>query len=133
LRHWRLFGISQKVGIYGASRGAEHALLVASLWAALSAVAAAALADTHLFDATSGLDDAVRRLRSIRGVGEWTAQYIALRQLREPDAFPAADIGLMRAITSRERRKYSLSELLDRANMWRPWRASAAQHLWASA
>lgn len=101
--------------------------------AALSAVGAAALADTHLFDATSGLDDAVRRLRSIRGVGEWTAQYIALRQLREPDAFPAADIGLMRAITSRERRKYSLFELLDRANMGRPWRAYAAQHLWASA
>jgi AraC-like DNA-binding protein len=73
--------------------------------AALSAVAAAALADTHLFDATSGLDDAVRRLRLIRGVGEWTAQYIALRQLREPDAFPAA--GLMRAIASRERRGHS--------------------------
>ena len=96
-------------------------------------MAAAALTDTHLFDATSGLDDAVRRLRSIRGVGEWTAQYIALRQLREPDAFPAADIGLMRAIASRERRGYSLSELLDRANTWRPWRAYAAQHLWASA
>jgi AraC family transcriptional regulator, regulatory protein of adaptative response / DNA-3-methyladenine glycosylase II len=101
--------------------------------AALSAVGAAALADTHLFDATSGLDDAVRRLRSIRGVGEWTAQYIALRQLREPDAFPAPDIGLMRAIASRERRGYSLSELLDRANKWQPWRAYAAQHLWASA
>ena len=101
--------------------------------AALSAVGAAALADTHLFDATSGLDDAVRRLRSIRGVGEWTAQYIALRQLREPDAFPSADIGLMGAMASLERRKYSLSELLDRANMWRPWRAYAAQHLWASA
>jgi hypothetical protein len=40
---------------------------------------------------------------------------IALRQLREPDAFPAADIGLMRALASLERRKYSLSELLDRA------------------
>jgi AraC family transcriptional regulator of adaptative response / DNA-3-methyladenine glycosylase II len=65
--------------------------------AALSAVAAAAIADPHLFDATSGLDDAIRRLRSIRGVGEWTAQYIALRQLREPDAFPAADLGLIRA------------------------------------
>jgi AraC family transcriptional regulator, regulatory protein of adaptative response / DNA-3-methyladenine glycosylase II len=101
--------------------------------ATLSAVAAAVLADTHLFDATSGLDDAVRRLRSIRGVGEWTAQYIALRQLREPDAFPAADIGLTRAIASRERRGYSISELLDRANTWRPWRAYAAQHLWASA
>jgi AraC family transcriptional regulator, regulatory protein of adaptative response / DNA-3-methyladenine glycosylase II len=101
--------------------------------AALSAVAAAAIADPHLFERTCGLDDAVRRLRSIRGVGEWTAQYIALRQLREPDAFPAADIGLLRAIASCEGREHSSSELLDRANTWRPWRAYAAQHLWASA
>lgn len=100
--------------------------------AALSAVAAAAIADTHLFDAACGLDDAVRRLRSIRGVGEWTAQYIALRQLREPDAFPAADIGLMRAMAAQEGRGYSSTELLDRADTWRPWRAYAAQHLWAS-
>ena len=101
--------------------------------AALSAVAAAAVTDTHLFDATCGLDDAIRRLRSIRGVGEWTAQYIALRQLREPDAFPAADIGLMRAMASQEGYRRSSSDLLDRANSWRPWRAYAAQHLWASA
>jgi AraC family transcriptional regulator of adaptative response / DNA-3-methyladenine glycosylase II len=101
--------------------------------ATLSAVAAAAIADTHLFDSTCGLDDAVQRLRSIRGVGEWTAQYIALRQLREPDAFPAADIGLLRAMAGRAGREHSSSELLDRANTWRPWRAYAAQHLWASA
>jgi len=101
--------------------------------AALSAVAAAAVADPHFFDAGYGLDDAVRRLRSMRGVGEWTAPYIALRQLREPDAFPAADAGLMRAMASREGRERSVSELLDRANLWRPWRAYAAQHLWASA
>jgi AraC family transcriptional regulator of adaptative response / DNA-3-methyladenine glycosylase II len=101
--------------------------------AALSAVAAAAVADPHLFDANCGLEDAVKRLRSIRGVGEWTAQYIALRQLHEPDAFPAADIGLLRAVSGREQRRPSSSELLDRANAWRPWRAYAAQHLWASA
>lgn len=101
--------------------------------ATLLAAAAAVLAGTHLFDATSGLDDALRRLRSIRGVEEWTAQYIALRQLREPDAFPPAGIGLTRAIASRERRGYSISELLDRADTWRPWGAYAAQHLWASA
>ncbi len=100
---------------------------------ALSAVAAAALADPHLFDANCGLDDAIKRLRSIRGVGEWTAQYIALRQLREPDAFPAADIGLKRAIAGREGRGHSSTELLDRADAWRPWRAYAAQHLWAAA
>ncbi len=101
--------------------------------AALSAVAAAAVADPRLFDANCGLDDAVKRLRSIRGVGEWTAQYIALRQLREPDAFPASDLGLMRAIAGRAGRPHSSAELLDRADVWRPWRAYAAQHLWASA
>jgi AraC family transcriptional regulator of adaptative response / DNA-3-methyladenine glycosylase II len=101
--------------------------------AALSAVAAAAAADPHLFDSNCGLDDAVKRLRAIRGVGEWTAQYIALRQLREPDAFPAADVGLMRAMAGREGRGRSTSELLDRADAWRPWRAYAAQHLWAAA
>ena len=101
--------------------------------AALSAVAAAAIADHQLFDANCGLDDAVKRLRAIHGIGEWTAQYIALRQLREPDAFPAADIGLMRAIANREGRRHSSSELLERADAWRPWRAYAAQHLWASA
>jgi AraC family transcriptional regulator, regulatory protein of adaptative response / DNA-3-methyladenine glycosylase II len=99
--------------------------------AALSAVAAAAIADRHVFDATCGLDDAVRRLRSIRGVGEWTAQYIAMRQLHEPDAFPAADIGLLRAMASQVGHGYSSSQLLNRATMWRPWRAYAAQHLWA--
>jgi AraC family transcriptional regulator, regulatory protein of adaptative response / DNA-3-methyladenine glycosylase II len=101
--------------------------------AALSAIAHAALTDRHLFDANCGLDDAVRRLRAIRGVGEWTAQYIALRQLREPDAFPAADLGLLRALAGGNGRGPSSSELLDRADAWRPWRAYAAQHLWASA
>jgi len=100
--------------------------------AALSAVAAAALADPNLFDATSDLGDAVKRLRAIPGVGEWTAQYIALRQLREPDAFPAADLGLLRAMANQDGFRHSSSELLDRAEPWRPWRAYAAQHLWAS-
>ena len=79
--------------------------------AALSAVAAAAIADHQLFEANCGLDDAVKRLRAIHGVGEWTAQYIALRQLREPDAFPAADLGLMRAIANREGRRHSSSRI----------------------
>src|SRR5262245_17577435 len=100
--------------------------------AALSAVAAAALADPHLFEAASDLEEAVKRLRAIRGVGEWTAQYIALRQLREPDAFPAADLGLLRAMARRDGHAHSSSELLDRAKPWRPWRAYAAQHLWAA-
>ncbi|HEX2658653.1 MAG TPA: AlkA N-terminal domain-containing protein [Polyangia bacterium] len=102
--------------------------------AALSAVAAAAVADPRVFDATTDLEQAVQRLRAIRGVGEWTAQYIALRQLREPDAFPAADVGLMRALAACDAGAApSSAQLLRRAEAWRPWRAYAAQHLWAAA
>jgi AraC family transcriptional regulator of adaptative response / DNA-3-methyladenine glycosylase II len=100
--------------------------------ATLSAVASAAVADPGFFCASRGLDEAIQRLQSIRGVGEWTAQYIALRQLREPDAFPAADVGLMRALADLEGRRRSSRELVARADQWRPWRAYAAQHLWAS-
>jgi AraC family transcriptional regulator of adaptative response / DNA-3-methyladenine glycosylase II len=100
--------------------------------ATLSAVAAAAVADPRLFDAGSGLSESVLRLRAIRGIGEWTGQYIALRQLREPDAFPSADIGLIRALERLESREYTPAQLLARAEAWRPWRAYAAQHLWAA-
>ncbi len=70
--------------------------------AALLAVAAAVVADPHIFAAGRGLEEAVAQLRALPGIGEWTAQYIAMRQLREPDAFPAADIGLMRAMADSE-------------------------------
>ena len=73
-----------------------HSYMPRSRAATLSAVAAAVVADPDLFCVSRGLDQAIERLSSIRGVGEWTAHYIALRQLREPDAFPAADVGLMR-------------------------------------
>lgn len=98
----------------------------------LSAVAAATVADPQLFDASQSLDDAVRKLKGIRGVGEWTAQYIALRQLREPDAFPAADVGLMRAMEGLEGGQWTAARLLEYAEAWRPWRAYAAQHLWTA-
>jgi AraC family transcriptional regulator of adaptative response / DNA-3-methyladenine glycosylase II len=101
--------------------------------ATLSGVAAAAFANPELFGAHCELEEAIARLRAIRGVGEWTAQYIALRQLREPDAFPAADVGLMRALTDQTGRRPSAPQVLARAQAWRPWRAYAAQHLWASA
>lgn len=98
----------------------------------LSAVASAVVADPDLFATNRGLDASLQRLRSIRGIGEWTAQYIALRQLREPDAFPAADIGLLRALADRDGRRPAAVDLLARAERWRPWRAYAAQHLWAA-
>jgi AraC family transcriptional regulator, regulatory protein of adaptative response / DNA-3-methyladenine glycosylase II len=100
---------------------------------ALLAVAAAVVADPQIFAAGRSLEEAVAQLRALPGIGEWTAQYIAMRQLREPDAFPAADIGLMRAMADRDGLRPTASALLARAELWRPWRAYAAQHLWASA
>jgi AraC family transcriptional regulator of adaptative response / DNA-3-methyladenine glycosylase II len=105
----------------------------ASRAATLSAVASEVLADPDLLGARLSLDEAIERLRAIRGIGEWTAQYIALRQLREPDAFPAADIGLQRALADAGGHRPNADELLSRAEKWRPWRAYAAQHLWSSA
>ena len=99
---------------------------------ALSSLAAAVVADPGIFSATRSLEDAIVQLKGLAGIGEWTAQYIAMRELREPDAFPAADIGLMRALEDETGRRPSPAELLARAEAWRPWRAYAAQHLWAS-
>jgi len=103
----------------------------ASRAATLAAVATAVVENPDLLGAHLNLEEAVQRLRSIRGVGEWTAQYIALRQLREPDAFPAADIGLLRAFADAQGRRPAATELLAQAEKWRPWRAYAAQHLWS--
>jgi AraC family transcriptional regulator of adaptative response / DNA-3-methyladenine glycosylase II len=100
--------------------------------AALKAVAEAALADPNLFRPFGNIEETVARLRAIRGIGEWTAHYIALRAIREMDAFPATDIGLLRSVSSMDGAKTTTANLLSRAESWRPWRAYAAQHLWAA-
>jgi len=117
----------QLVGIDLAAIGMPKARRVA-----LSALAAAVVADPLIFGPRRSLEAAVAQLRSLAGVGEWTAQYIAMRELREPDAFPAADIGLMRAMSDGNGVRPSPGELLAHAEQWRPWRAYAALHLWAS-
>ncbi|HEY4250864.1 MAG TPA: AlkA N-terminal domain-containing protein [Roseomonas sp.] len=99
--------------------------------AAIRSMAAAAQADPLLFAPEQGLDAAIIRLKALPGIGEWTAQYIAMRALREPDAFPAADIGLLRAMATPAGRP-TPAALLRRAEAWRPWRAYAALHLWAA-
>jgi AraC family transcriptional regulator of adaptative response / DNA-3-methyladenine glycosylase II len=100
--------------------------------AALTAMTEAVNADPLIFGARRTLEDAVRALKALPGIGEWTAQYIAMRELREPDAFPAADIGLMRALADAEGRRPAAAALFERAEAWRPWRAYAALHLWSS-
>ena len=99
--------------------------------AALSSLARAVAADPLIFGPRTSLGEAVKQLRALPGIGEWTAHYIAMRELREPDAFPAADIGLMRAMQNGAVRP-TPAELLAHAEQWRPWRAYAALHLWAS-
>ena len=99
---------------------------------AVTSLAQAVSDDPSILSPSASLEEAVAKLRSLPGIGEWTAQYIAMRELREPDAFPAADIGLLRAMTDKDGRRPSSAQLLARAESWRPWRAYAALHLWAA-
>lgn len=68
----------------------------------------------------------LERLCEIPGIGKWTAQYVAMRALGEPDAFPPGDLGLARALALGSAR-----ELEPRAEAWRPWRSYAAMYLWS--
>jgi AraC family transcriptional regulator of adaptative response / DNA-3-methyladenine glycosylase II len=76
-------------------------------------------------------DDVRAALRGLPGVGDWTAEYVALRALGEPDAFPAADLGLRRL--AGDGRALTPRALAERAEAWRPWRGYAAVHLWEAA
>jgi len=98
----------------------------------VTSLARALAADPTIFGRGASLEEAIAKLRALPGIGEWTAQYIAMRELREPDAFPAADVGLLRAMATADGRRPSPAELLSRAERWRPWRAYAALHLWAA-
>lgn len=98
----------------------------------LSAVAQALLDDPEVFEPKASLKEGVARLVALPGIGDWTAQYIAMRQMREADAFASGDIGLINAWVALEGGPVSARQLLARAEAWRPLRAYAAQHLWTS-
>jgi AraC family transcriptional regulator, regulatory protein of adaptative response / DNA-3-methyladenine glycosylase II len=95
---------------------------------AVSTFARAVDEGTVRLDRTMALDELVSSISALPGLGPWTANYVALR-LGEPDAFPAGDLGLRRAIDPDAVR--SERELAVRAERWRPWRALAAVHLWS--
>ena len=73
-------------------------------------------------------EQSMSRLLAIKGIGPWTAEYIALRALRNPDAFPASDLVLLKSAGESKPKK-----LEARSNAWRPWRGYAALYLWNSA
>ncbi len=80
-----------------------------------------------LLEPGNRLEGTLRQLRKIPGIGEWTAQYLAMRALSWPDAFPHTDLGICKALGEKNPK-----QVLTLSEKWRPWRAYAALHLWSS-
>lgn len=90
---------------------------------------ATALAEGRIaLDGTAGIGATLDALRALPGFGEWTVQYLAMRCLGWPDAFPHTDLIVRRAFPG-----LTPAEILRRAEAWRPWRAYACLHLWRRA
>ena len=81
------------------------------------------------FVVKGSLSDFIEQLTRIPGIGDWTAQYIAMRAMGEPDAFPAGDLGIIKALRQGDQR-LTLPQIRQIAEKWRPWRAYAAMRLW---
>ena len=103
---------------------ADHPLdtvgLTRSRSTTLRALAEAVASGRLQLDVTADRDEARARLLELPGIGPWTVEYVAMRALRDPDAFPATDLVLQRR----------LGGPASRADSWRPWRAYAAMYLW---
>jgi AraC family transcriptional regulator of adaptative response / DNA-3-methyladenine glycosylase II len=93
--------------------------------AAIHALACALVAGTLRLDAAADLDAFVEKLVEMPGIGPWTAHYLAMRALHLPDAFPAMDLGVQKALGMSGKRAAE-----ERAEAWRPYRAYAVLHLW---
>lgn len=96
----------------------------------IRALAQAVASGELRFDGGIADADFLARFKSIPGIGDWTAQYVAMRAFNEPDAFPASDLALLHAV--RTSKKITPAALSKRAEAWRPWRAYAAMYLWRS-
>lgn len=89
---------------------------------------ARAVADADLvLMPNADIEATLAQLRALPGVGEWTAQYIAMRALGWPDAFLHTDLGVRKALRETDARR-----VLAAGETWRPWRAYAVMHLWLS-
>lgn len=95
---------------------------------ALVALAAAVTQRRLMLDPSCDVESALAALRALPGIGDWTAQYVAMRALGWPDAFPASDLILMRALGVRSPKAADAI-----AQAWRPWRGYAVMHLWSGA
>ena len=98
--------------------------------ATLRALARAVL--ERRIDFSAAPEEVVAALAALPGIGSWTAQYVALRALGEPDAMPTGDL-VLRRMAAPGQRLLSARELGERARVWRPWRGYAVMHLWHAA
>lgn len=110
----------------------ENLGIIASRARTIRSIARAVIDGTLSFDAAESPDDFCESLQAIKGIGDWTAQYVAMRALKNPDAFPASDLGLLRAFDHPGKLRMKTGELMTRAEAWRPWRAYAALLVWGS-
>jgi AraC family transcriptional regulator of adaptative response / DNA-3-methyladenine glycosylase II len=109
----------------------ERLAMPASRKRALRAITAALAAGDLVLDAGADRVQARRRLLELPGIGPWTTEYIAMRALRDPDAFPPGDLGVRRALErlGHDGRPPAAAAAGER---WRPYRAYALQHLWGA-
>ena len=98
--------------------------------ATLHALAGAVAAGELRLHAGADAEATIEKLKAIPGIGDWTAQYIVMRALRWPDAFPAGDLGLRKALGTDGPMR--AAHVLQLAEKWRPWRAYAAMYLWSA-
>ncbi len=89
------------------------------------ALAQEIVAGTLRLEPAVDIEETLAALRRTPGIGEWTAQYIAMRALSWPDAFPHTDLGLRKALCAADP-----AAVLEAGEAWRPWRAYAVMHLW---
>lgn len=105
--------------------------LTRSRAATIKALAVAVRDGQIRFDASSPVDEVRAALLNIAGIGSWTAEYIAMRGLGDPDAFPAEDL-VLRRMAGRDK-ALTAAVLRKRSETWRPWRAYVVTHLWRAA
>ena len=122
----RVFPAAERVAELPYGRIARLGLPGARARSVLALARAVADGDIVLMP-NADIEATLDKLRALPGVGEWTAQYIAMRALAWPDAFPHTDLGVMKALGETDAR-----QVLAAGEAWRPWRAYAVMHLWQS-
>ncbi len=89
----------------------------------------------QIFNYYNHIEEVQQELVKLKGIGPWTVNYIAMRGLSDPDAFPSADLGIIKALSEKgcaPKERIKNKDILALAQQWRPWRAYAAIYLWQS-